>query len=82
LIQIRTIDTASGGIPSPIEEVCAVAHISDVVLDCSRGCLRLAAKSSDDHIAAELQLVSLRLLLAAVGDAELTVDESPIPIPA
>jgi hypothetical protein len=55
-----------------------VTHISDVVLDCSRGCLRLAAECSDDHIAAELQLLSLRLLLAAVGDAELTVEESPI----
>ena len=55
-----------------------MAHISDVVLDCSRGCLRLASKCSDDHLAAELQLLSLRLLLAAVGDAELTVDELPI----
>jgi len=55
-----------------------VAHISDVVLDCSGGCLRLASECSDDHIAVELQLLSLRLLLAAVGDAELTVDELPI----
>lgn len=55
-----------------------MAHISDVALDCSRGCLRLASECSDDHIAAELQLLSLRLLLAAVGDAELTVDELPI----
>jgi hypothetical protein len=40
--------------------------------------LRLAAECGDDHTAAELQLLSLRLLLAAVGDAELTVQESPI----
>ena len=59
-----------------------MAHISDVVLDCSRGCLRLAAECSDDRAAVELQLLSLRLLLAAVGDAELAVDEPPIPIPA
>jgi hypothetical protein len=55
-----------------------VAHISDEVLDCSRGCLRLATKCSDDHIATELQLLSLRLLLAAIGDAALMVDELPI----
>ena len=55
-----------------------MAHISDVVVDCSRGCLRLASECSDDHIAAELQLLSLRLLLAAVGDAELAVNELPI----
>ena len=58
-----------------------MAHISDVVLDCSRGCLRLATECSDDHVATELQLLSLRLLLAAVGDAELKVDELPIPVP-
>ena len=59
-----------------------MVHISDVALDCSRGCLRLAAECSDDHTAVELQLLSLRLLLAVVGDAELTVVGSPIPIPA
>jgi len=59
-----------------------VAHISDVVLDCSRGCLRLAAECNDDHTATELQLLSLRLLLAAVGDSELMVDGSPIAMPA
>jgi hypothetical protein len=60
-----------------------VVHISDVILDCSRRCLRLAAECSDDHTAAELHLLSLRLLLAVVADAELMVDESPIlPIPA
>jgi hypothetical protein len=55
-----------------------MAHISDVALDCSRGCLRLASECSDDHIGTELQLLSILLLLAAVGDAELTVDELPI----
>jgi hypothetical protein len=34
------------------------------------------AGSSDDHTAVELQALSLWLLLTAVRDAELTVDES------
>jgi hypothetical protein len=55
-----------------------VAHISDVALDCSRGCLRLAAECSEDHTAAGLHLLALRLLLAAVGDAELAADEQAI----
>ena len=58
-----------------------MAHISDVVLDCSRRCLRLAAECSDDHVVVELQLLSLRLLLAALDDAELTVNKPAIPIP-
>jgi hypothetical protein len=36
-----------------------------------------AAECGGDHTAAELQLLSLRLLLAVVADAELTADESP-----
>ena len=60
-----------------------MAHISDVVLDCSRRCLRLASECSDDHTAVELHLLSLRLLLAVIADAELTVEESPnLSIPA
>ena len=59
-----------------------MAHISDVVLDCSRRCLRLAAQCSDDHTATELQVLALRLMLAAAGDAELSVDESRVSIPA
>jgi hypothetical protein len=55
-----------------------VAHISDVALDCSRQCLRLAAECSNDHTAAGLHLLALQLLLAAVGDAELAAGEWPI----
>ena len=55
-----------------------MAHISDVALDCSCESLRLAAECSDDHSAAGLHLLALRLLLAAVGDAELAADEQPI----
>ena len=54
-----------------------MTHISDEILDCSRRCSRLAAESSDDRIANELQRLSLRLLLVARGDAEITVDELP-----
>jgi hypothetical protein len=51
-------------------------NLSDIVLDCSRTCLHLAAKCTDDHAAAELHLLALRLVLAAVRDAEL-VEELP-----
>jgi hypothetical protein len=50
-------------------------HISDTVLDCSRHSLRLAAECADEHVAVELNLLAIRLLLAAVKDAELIVDE-------
>jgi len=50
----------------------------DEVLDCSRRCSRLAIECSDDHVAAELQQLSLRLLFAAIDDAEITVDELPV----
>ena len=60
-----------------------MTHISDEILDCSRRCSKLAAESSDDHIATELQRLSLRLLLAARGDAEITVDDLPaVSVPA
>jgi hypothetical protein len=52
-------------------------NLSDVVLDCSQTCLRLAAKCTDDHAAAELHLLALRLMLAAVRDAELVMEELP-----
>ena len=52
-------------------------HISDVVLQCSRRSLRLAAECTDERVAVELYLLAIRLLLAAVKDAELIVDESP-----
>jgi hypothetical protein len=52
-------------------------NLLDVVLDCSRTCLRLAAKCTDDHAAAELHLLALRLMLAATRDAELVMEELP-----
>jgi hypothetical protein len=53
-------------------------HISDAVLDCSRRSLRLAAECTDERVAVELNLLVIRLLLAAVKDAELTVEQSPV----
>jgi hypothetical protein len=50
-------------------------HISDVVLQCSRRSLRLAAECGDERVAVELNLLAIRLLLAAVKDAELIVEE-------
>jgi len=55
-----------------------VAHISDEVLDCSRCWSRLAVECSYDHVAAELQQLSLRLLFAAIDDAEIMVNELPV----
>jgi hypothetical protein len=53
-------------------------HISDTVLDCSRRSLRLAAECTDEHVAVELNLLAIRLLVAAVKDAELMVEQSPV----
>jgi hypothetical protein len=53
-------------------------HISDVVLQCSRQSLWLAAGCRDEHVAVELNLLAIRLLLAAIKDAELTVEEQPV----
>jgi hypothetical protein len=53
-------------------------HISDVVLQCSRRSLRLAAECTDEQVAVELYLLAIRLLLAAEKDAELIVEESPV----
>jgi hypothetical protein len=52
-------------------------HISDAVLDCSRRSLRLAAECTDERVAVELNLLAIRLLLAAVKDAELIIEQSP-----
>lgn len=51
-------------------------HISDMVLDCSRSCLRLATKCTDDRTAVELHMLAFRLMLAAVRDSELVIEES------
>jgi hypothetical protein len=51
-------------------------HFSDTVLDCSRRSLRLAAGCTDEHVAVELNLLAIRLLLAAVSDAELAIEQS------
>jgi hypothetical protein len=53
-------------------------HISDVVLQCSRRSLRLAAECTDEQVAVELYLLAIRLLLAAIKDAELIVEELPV----
>jgi hypothetical protein len=53
-------------------------HFSDTVLDCSRHSLRLAAECADEHVTVELNLLAIRLLLAAVKDAELIVEQSPV----
>lgn len=52
-------------------------HISDMALECSRQSLRLARECTDDRLAAELNLLAIRLLLAAVKDTELAVEQSP-----
>ena len=53
-------------------------HISDAILDCSRRSLRLAAECTDERVAVELNLLAIRLLLAAVSDAELIIEQSPV----
>ena len=53
-------------------------NISDVVLQCSRRSLQLAAECRDEQVAVELHLLAIRLLLAAIKDAELIVEESPV----
>ena len=45
-------------------------HISDVVLQCSRRSLRLAAECTDEQVAVEFYLLAIRLLLAVIKDAE------------
>ena len=50
-------------------------HISDTALQCSRQSLRLAAECTDEHVAVELGLLAIRLMLAVIKDAELIVEE-------
>lgn len=52
--------------------------ISDGVLDGSRRSLRLAEESTDERVAAELNLLTVRLLLAAARDAKLMVEPSSV----
>jgi hypothetical protein len=53
-------------------------NISDVVVQCSRRFLQLAAECSDEHVAVELNMLGIRLLLAAIKDAELIVEDSSV----
>jgi hypothetical protein len=53
-------------------------NFSDAVLDCAQRSLRLAAECADEHVAVELNLLAIRLLLAAVKDAELIVEPSSV----
>lgn len=57
-------------------------HISDAVLDCSRRSLRLAPECTDERVAVEPNLLAIRLLLAAVKDAELIIEQPPVMISA
>ena len=49
--------------------------VSDVLLQCSVECARLARQCLDEKTAAALFAMSARLLAAATRDAELVVDE-------
>jgi hypothetical protein len=50
-------------------------HISDTALQCSRHSLRLAAECTDEHVAVELGLLAIRLMLAVIKDGELIIEE-------
>jgi len=52
--------------------------ISDAGLDCSRRSLRLSAECTDERVATELNVLAIRLLLAAVKDTEMIVEQSPV----
>ncbi len=45
-------------------------NISDVVVQCSRRSLQLAAECRDGHMAVELNMLGITLLIAAMKDAE------------
>jgi len=56
-------------------------HISDTALECSRRCVQLALKCTNEKIAVELnilavQLMAVQLMAAAVRDAGLLLDAS------
>lgn len=51
-------------------------HISDIALECSQRCAQLASKCTDEEIAIELNVLAVRLMVAAVRDTELLVDQT------
>lgn len=51
-------------------------HISDIALECSQRCAQLASKCTDEEIAIELNVLAVRLMVAAARDAELLVDQT------
>ena len=51
-------------------------HISDIALECSRRCAQLASKCTNEEVAVELNVLAVRLMVAAVRDAELLVDQT------
>lgn len=51
-------------------------HISDIALECSQRCAQLATKCTDEEIAIELNVLAVRLMVAAVRDTELLVDQT------
>lgn len=51
-------------------------HISDIALECSRRCAQLALKCTNEEVATELNVLAVRLMVAAAKDAELLVDQT------
>jgi len=51
-------------------------HVSDILLECSGECARLARECRDEEISAPLLEISARLLLAAALNAELIIDDA------
>ena len=52
-------------------------HISGIATECSRRCVQLALKCTDEEVAVELNALAVELMVAAVKDAELLVVSSP-----
>jgi hypothetical protein len=51
-------------------------NVSDILLDCSKECARLARECRDARVTVALSDISLRLFLAATRDAELVQDDT------
>lgn len=54
-------------------------HISDIALACSQRCAQLALKCTNEEVAIELNILAVRLMVAAAKDAELLVNTSSKP---
>ncbi len=51
-------------------------HISDIALECSQRCAQLALKCTNEEVAIELNVLAVRLMVAAVRDAELPANQT------